>query len=89
MYFKCFQAFSHLLSHSNLEHHQESLEAVDNFLLDLFKMGVLAYFCLIQLYEETILCYSFIQQYLLSSYYLIGTKVASSFHLKLFFLFTM
>lgn len=52
MYFKYCQAFSHLLSFTNLEPCQELMEYVHKFLLDLFKMGVFAYFCLILLHKE-------------------------------------
>lgn len=44
MYFKYHQAFSHLLSHPNLEHHQEFMENVDAFPLGLFKLNVFTSF---------------------------------------------
>lgn len=52
MDFKYYQAFSHLPSHSSLEHCQEIMERVDHCLLDLFKMRLLSYFCPIVFYEQ-------------------------------------
>lgn len=60
---KYYQAFSHLLSHSSLEHCQEIMEGVDQCLLDLFKMRPFSYFCLILFYEQFCATLSFSDTY--------------------------
>lgn len=57
-----------------------------NFYWAYLRCKYFAYFCPILFYEELILCYSFVQQYLLSSYCLIGIKGANIFVLKILFL---
>lgn len=57
-----------------------------NFYWAYLRCKYFAYFCPILFYEELILCYSFVQQYLLSSYCLIGIKGANICVLKILFL---